>query len=383
MNWHLASGYFMRIAHVCPRYYPAMGGAEEVIKNYAEGMAARGHEVAVFCSDEDVKSSAEEVLNGVKVVRCHSYPLKLFHSYSLYPSILRKLMQFKPDLIHTHGTRYFASDVGAIAAKVLRKPLVFNPYAGQFLTTKLGKVHQKIVGWLSFRADAVITISQYEKDLVEKGGVHPKRWVHLPVGIDPRPYDDVEENVYERFGLTWEPIILSLGRLVPHKGLDTLLKAAPAVLEKFAQTRFFIAGQDYGMRLELAALAEKLGITKSVIFSGGLSEEDKYSAFKNATVFCLPSRSEAFGVVLIEAMAARLPTVGTNWMSIPEIIDDGQTGYLFPLDDHESLASRLIELLGDDLLRRRMGEAGRQKVEEKYSWPKILDKLESLYLELK
>lgn len=379
----------MRIAYVCPRYFPALGGAEEVVKRYAEGMVQRGHDVTVICSDlakdkgtEKVSAPKEEVINGVKVTRCRAFVLPFFPQYPIYPALFIRTLFSQADIIHLHGTRYFASDAGAVAAKLRGRPFVFNPHAGQFLTTRLGQIHQRLLGWLPFKANAVINVSAYERRLLENSGVCPKKWAHLPNGVDPQLYDWVDFNVYEKFGLTWEPVILSLGRLAPHKGLEVLLKAASAVLEKFPQAKLFLAGRDFGARVGLEALVEKLGIAKSVIFPGGLSEADKFSAFKNATVFCLASRSEAFGIVLIEAMAARLPTVGTDCLSIPEIIDDGQTGYLFPLDDHEALASRLIELLGDDLLRRRLGEAGRRKVEEKYSWPKILDELESLYKEL-
>ncbi len=376
----------MRIVYVCPRYFPALGGAEEVVKHYAEGMVQRGHAVTVICSDltkdkgtEKVSAPKEEVINGVKVIRCRACVLPFFPQYPIYPALFIRTLFSQADIIHLHGTRYFASDLGAVAAKLRGKPFVFNPHAGQFLTTRLGQIHQKLFGWLPFKANAVINVSAYERGLLEDHGVRPKKWAHLPNGVDPQPYDLVDFNVYERFGLTWEPVILSIGRLAPHKGLEVLLKAAPAVLEKFPQAKFFLAGRDFGARVELETLADKLGITKSVIFPGGLTEADKYSAFKKATVFCLPSRSEAFGLVLIEAMAARLPTVGTDCLSIPEIIDDGQTGYLFPLDDHQALALRLIELLGDDILRHRLGEAGRRKVDQFYNWPAILDRLESLY----
>jgi len=381
----------MRIAHVCPRYFPALGGAEEVIKNYAERLAARGHQVSVYCSDlaeyehlfnEKVTAPREETLNGVRVVRSWAVPFKFFHSYPLYPSLLWNLARSGAEVVHLHGTRYFASDAGALVARTLSKPWVFNPYAGQFLTSKAGRLHQKLVGWLPFKAEAVINISQYEKELVESKGVHPKRWEHLPVGVDPQPFDEVSGNVYENYGIERQPIVLSLGRLVPHKGLDTLLKAAPLVLQEVPETKFFIAGRDYGIRSQLEKLVEKLNLTESVIFAGSLSEEEKSSAFRNATVFCLPSRSEAFGIVLIEAMAGRLPAVASDWMAMPEIVENGKTGFLFPLDDFTVLADRLTQLIKDDPLRRRMGEAGRVKVETVYSWPRVLDKLEGLYLSL-
>lgn len=164
--------------------------------------------------------------------------------------------------------------------------------------------------------------------------------------------------------------VLIVGRMVAserYKGHDELLDVWPQVVAAVPDARLVCVGEgDDAARLQAKAAA--LGVARYVIFPGFVDEPTKRVMYERAAVFAMPSRREGFGLVYLEAMAARLPCIGSVHDAAGEIIVDGQTGYLVSQDDGPTLAARLIQLLGDAALRARMGEAGRARGRRDFSY---------------
>jgi glycosyltransferase involved in cell wall biosynthesis len=176
--------------------------------------------------------------------------------------------------------------------------------------------------------------------------------------------------------------LLFVGRLDKGKGIDVLIRAMPSILKKQPDAICCIVGEDFGERSVLESLARELNITDRVLFLGKMARADLCSAFVHADVFVFPSRYEAFGIVLIEALAARTPVVAARDTAIPWVIDDEVDGLLFEPENHEDLSKKVCATLDKNQDTDRRIGSGRMKVEKNYSWPSIIEKLEAIYSSL-
>jgi glycosyltransferase involved in cell wall biosynthesis len=177
-------------------------------------------------------------------------------------------------------------------------------------------------------------------------------------------------------------MLLYVGRLAVNKRMEVVIQAMPGLLRTHPELQLVVAGPDDGVGDQWRELAVELDVDDHIRFEGFLTEEDKTAAYVDADVFVLPSEWEAFGIVLLEAMACRTPCVCSDRGGAPEVLEDGVTGHVAPYGDVEAWTSRISELLDDDAGRRRMGEAGRRRVEERFIWPAIVDQIEQVYGEL-
>ncbi|MBZ5580687.1 MAG: glycosyltransferase family 4 protein [Acidobacteriia bacterium] len=174
-------------------------------------------------------------------------------------------------------------------------------------------------------------------------------------------------------------IVLQVSWMIPDKGILDLLDAARLMLEAGANAHFVIAGEG-PCRREYMGYAEKTGIADHVTWTGLLEDPLSEGVYAAADVVCQLSRwEEAFGWVIAEAMACRKPVVATGVGGIPEVVEDGVSGFLVPPRRPEMVAERILELLGDVSLRRRMGEAGRARVEELFDLQRNVAELMKLY----
>ncbi|MCK4325789.1 glycosyltransferase family 4 protein, partial [bacterium] len=295
--------------------------------------------------------------------------------------LLSNMLQARTEIIHGHCYMYFPLDVSALASFVKKIPLVVNPYLAELGPPSIaGRIYRRTVGRLIMNAEMVIAISQYEKHLIQQWGYCPKAMEIIPPGVDLKEFADVKHNIYQKYGLGKNDyIVLFVGRIDWMKGVDILIEAAPEILKRVPETKIVVVGPDFGMKRRLEYMVREKKLERNIVFLDALSRSDVISAFKNATVFVLPTRYEAFGIVLIEAMAAGLPVVASSCSAIPYVVEHGENGLLFPTNSYNDLAGCVIRLLRDTELRRKMGEAGYSEVRHKYDWQKNITRLEDLY----
>lgn len=201
------------------------------------------------------------------------------------------------------------------------------------------------------------------------------RVVHL--GTTPgRFHPDVDPAPARRkYGLDGGPWLLTVARLDHHKGIDTVIRALPAVRASVPSARYAVAG--IGDRKEaLERLVADLGLGDAVRLLGFVPDDDLPALYNAADVFVLASRRydllvEGFGIAVVEASASGLPVVGSRSGGIPEAVREGVTGVIVEPDDPGSVAAAAVRLLEDEPLRRRMGQAGRTAVEEYYNWDRV------------
>jgi glycogen synthase len=259
-------------------------------------------------------------------------------------------------------------------APLLRLPLVFTAQ-GELTFDALDVLRRSTTMRLGLRrmlrvADAVTGCSAFVLDGLRSLGPLRDDAVVIPNGVNPEDFHHPSSSDAHS-----DPYVLAVGRLVPQKGFDVLVDAFASPLLSGLQLR--IAGE--GAEGEsLRMRASELGIADRVKFLGPVGREELPRMLAGARVFALPSRSEPFGIALLEAMAAGVPSVATRSGGVVEFARDGETALLVDVDDSENLASAISALATNTDLRARLSAEGRRTA-WRLSWSAITEQYEALY----
>ena len=210
--------------------------------------------------------------------------------------------------------------------------------------------------------------------------------VHLPPGVDLTRFIPAVKSLelQKKWGVEGAPVIVSIGRLVPRKGSDQLIKAMPEVLKQFPKSKLLLVGTgNYKKRLE--KLVRNLKVQDSVIFTGRVAHELLPAYYRLGDIFAAPCRSrygglevEGLGIVYLEASACGVPVIAGKSGGAPDAVLDGKTGILVNGRDHLEISGALIKLLADEKLRAQMGTAGRVWMEQLWSWEGIGTRFEEI-----
>lgn len=221
---------------------------------------------------------------------------------------------------------------------------------------------------------AICVSNSNRKILASNGTLAPERIIRIYNGIylEHGPAAAMAARFRERFAIPADrSVVLQVSWIIPEKGIDDLLEAAALVLQQRRNVQFVFAGEGKSMT-EFQAKAAGLRIDGNVTWTGLLQNPLEDGAFAAADVVCQVSRwTEAFGMSISEAMSFCRPIVATTVGGIPELVDEGVSGYLVPKRDPQAIADRVLRLLGNPSLRAQMGAAGRQKAEKNFDLHKI------------
>lgn len=304
------------------------------------------------------------------------------------PRLTRTLRALRDEgevrVVHAH----FAKDAWLVARAARRAGLPLVVTCHGYDVTSLA-ARRGIAGaayrWRARRvlsgADAVVAVSGFIAERARELGASAPRVAYTGVRLAGRrsPEDIGEPG-------PGSSDIVFVGRLVPKKGVDDLLRAIPRVSRNLArEVRVLVVG-DGPLLPELRELTVRLGIGDSVVFAGALPPAAVDAAMASSRVFCGPSRtapdgdSEGFGQVFLEAARSGLPVVSRRHGGVPEAVAHGTTGLLSAPGDDAALAGDLTALLGDDLLRERMGAAGRRRATVEFDMGRCVRALEDVYL---
>ncbi|MFQ5838818.1 MAG: glycosyltransferase family 4 protein [Thermoplasmata archaeon] len=368
----------MRVVQICPYFHPHVGGVESHVKDISLELSRRGHEVTVVTSRHGSLPSRDEVV-GV-TVRRSKVLLTLFRA-PITPSLDEELVGIPGDLYHSHSPPPVTSYFAAKASGRTGVPLVVTYHCdleipGPFGPLITGLYRRTFEAYTMRQASGVIaTTRTYAATSRSVWRLDP---AVIPNAVDVHRFNPkvLGEDVRERHGLeTGEPLVLFVGRLVRHKGIEYLLQALRQV-----EARLLIVGSgDYVPELE--RLVSYLGLEGRVVFAGRISSEELPAYYAACDLFVLPSvsRLEAFGIAALEAMASAKPVVVSDVPGVREVIADGVEGLLAEPMNSEDLAAKIRVLLSDASRMKKMGRRGRRKVEDAFTVEKVVDRLEEFY----
>jgi len=387
----------MRVLVAAIRYPPAPGGAEVYAHEIAKELMRRGHEVEVWTSDLMREHPFERLkepfgtVDGVRVHRCRAWtPGEMIH-YPVMPGELG-MLRAGADVVHSNSFGYFHTNVAAARRRLRGTPLVISTHYHPPETMQGGPARHllrrvydgAVAGWVFDQADRIVAVSRAELGSMRHHIRDMGKARVIPSGIDPARFagsaPDGREFL-ERGGIGG-PVLLYVGRLAQNKHMELVIGLMPELLEQVPDLTLVIAGPDDGAGAAWKRQAADLGLGDRVRFEGYLAERDLLGAYAAADALVLPSDWEAFGLVLLEAMACRTPCVVADRGGAPEVVEDGRTGIVARYGDPAAWREAILRLLGDDRLRREMGERGREVALTRYSWSAVTDGVEALFKEL-
>jgi glycosyltransferase involved in cell wall biosynthesis len=349
-----------------------IGGTEVATDIIARHLTRRGHDVHVltFLDSGLPKESAER---GFHVHPLTSPKIHLLGTALHLVKMLVVLKKINPSVIHAQNIH--SGLFGFWVKKCLGSPYIVHGQGSDvYLPWRFKRPISRLV---LTSADAVIALTEHMKREMQKTS---NRSIHvIPTGVDPSRFEGVsKDHARDKLHLGQEAkVIIYVGRLCPIKGLEYLIKAMRLIKDEENDARLVLVGEGEE-RGHLEGLVSQLGLKECTTFTGKVPNEAVPEHMAAGNVFVLPSLSEGFPLVVLEAMAAGLPIVATNVGGIPEFIVNAENGFLVEPKDPEQIAEKVCLLLGDDELRRRISENNKEKARD-YSWENIIDRLEHVY----
>ena len=387
----------MKILCVVQRYHPVIGGAENHIKQFMDHLS-KNHNVTVFTTsaydlrsfwNKDAKKIQQHDSDNYKVKRfdlltpgeinwdkyIEDFPLALSQPGPFSPKLWEELVINKIDYDLIFASSFpFDHILPAYAASkkwkipIIIMPLIHSENPEVFLTaTRLSMLYY---------ADGIVVNTNYEKKFLGKNGIDEGKIsvISPPISIKT----DVQlnpEKFQKKIGLEPdEKVVLYVGAKGQTKGIFNLIDAMSLVWKKNPKSRLVIAGpssKEFDQYLD--KLSKKL--KEKILDLGLISEEDKQNAFGICDVLALPSKSESFGLVYLEAWHHAKPVIGCGIGAVSDVIDDGQNGLLVEFGNTSQLAEKIFYLLQNPKIAKKLGEEGKKKL-EKYSTEKSLKEFE-------
>ncbi|MGW2206304.1 glycosyltransferase [Streptomyces sp. NPDC001774] len=370
------------VAVVAPYYAPHIGGVELYAHHVAHAVAADpGMRAAVITASTTGRRTSVSVEDGVPVVRLGTWTSRYVNTpvNPLWPLQLRRwLRRLRVDVVHAHAP---VPGLGELAVAVSgKRPAVMTYHAGTMV--KGDRLRDRLLG--CYERYALPRVFARTRALV---AVSPASLASgRPGALEITPGVDVERFTPGPKASTRPRTLVYVGRLdrtSPWKGVDVLLRAFATLADELPEARLRLVGGG-DAAADHAALAEDLGITDRVEFTGPLTGASLVAEMRNAAVLVLPSltAAESFGMVLVEAMACATPVVGSDAGGIPYVITDEHTGLVVPRGDPQALAKACARVLNDGDLADRLGANGRRRAVEHYAWPALTDRYLDLFRSL-
>jgi glycosyltransferase involved in cell wall biosynthesis len=365
------AGGQLKVLQVGKFYPPHMGGIETHLQALCRELTKSVRLRVVVANDGPERS--EELADGVPLVRM---PTRLtLASTPLCPGMIGQVARTEADVVHIHLPNPMA--VLAYLASGHRGRLIVTYHSDTVRQKVLGAAFEPFLHRALRRSTAIICTSPNYLETSAVLAGYLDRCHVIPYGIELEQFERADPaqvaDLRRQYG---ERLVISVGRLVYYKGFEYLIRAMADVPGKL-----LIVG-DGPLRGRLEALARELNIAGRVVFTGEMQNTEVIPYYHASDVFALASvaRSEAFGIVQIEAMAAGLPVVNTGLDSgVPFVSLHEKTGLTVPPEDPKALAAALNRLLDDAALRQRLGNAGRLRARQEFSLPTMIDRTLQVY----
>ncbi|MDH7486934.1 MAG: glycosyltransferase [Anaerolineae bacterium] len=365
------------LLHVIPTL--GLGGAERFLVDLCRALPAHRYRVIVATVSGEGPRADDLRQAGIEV-----FPLRVRSHWQLNAvlRLARFMRQQRVDIVHTH--LFVGEFFGRLAAKLAGVPVVIstaqNAYAPGYLLPRA----QVLAGRLLARLDdRLVAVSQGARDyLIQVEGVAPARIEIVPNAIAwPEPVSPAQVEAARRdLGAEGRsPLLGTVARLTPQKGLAYLLQALVTLRTRFPNLFCVIIGEGE-LRAELEALAVRLELQHHVRFCG--LRRDVPALLQCLDLFVLPSLFEGLPLALLEAMAAGRPVVATDVAGSSEVIEDGVSGRLVPPGDATALAQAMAELLDDRERAQALARQGQETVRRRYTIGPVAEAYERIYEEL-
>lgn len=363
----------LRILEVNKAYYPHVGGIESLVKQYSEELGQYSAEVTALVCRDDRGGTIHDTVNGVKVIRAGS--LGTYFSCPLSLSFIRLFRKMAKNADAVHINVPFPLADAALLLSGYKGKVAVSWHSDVVKQKKLMRFYKPFMMYLLRRADVIFTATEGHIDGSDYLSEFREKCRILPYGITPEKYLAEKRIPYLTDRLTDKKSVkvFFTGRLVYYKGADVLLKAFSMV----EGCELFIAGTGE-LEGKLKKYAKAHGLEKKVHFLGFLPDNELRQAYADCDIFVLPSvaKSEAFGIVQLEAMIYGKPVINTKLPSgVPHVSIHGRTGFTVPPSSPKALAAAVNKLASDPDLREKLGRNAVERVKREFNEKDVIRKL--------
>lgn len=366
----------MRIGITC---YPTYGGSGTVATELGKALAARNHKVHFisYALPYRLREFNENI--SFHEVSMMAYPLFEYPPYSL--ALASKMAEVvetqKLDILHVHYAIPHAVSAYLAKQMLMGKIKIITTLHGTDITL-VGNDESffRITKFGIDQSDGITTVSEYLKGVTEERFMPKPPVKVIPNFIDPERFSRSSRRCGKSvFAPNNEKIIMHISNFRPVKRIEDVISTFAIINEKVPSKLLMIG--DGPLMSSAINLAERLKVSNHVMFLG--KQSDVAGLLSIADIFLLPSESESFGLSALESMSCEVPVIATNAGGLPEVVEDGRTGFLANVGDVQTMAERGIKLLKDDYIRKEMGKASRQAAIDKFHQDKIISIYEEYY----
>jgi glycosyltransferase involved in cell wall biosynthesis len=373
----------LKILQTPMRFYPYIGGVENVVYYLSCELVKLNHKVKIICANEP-KSNLKYV-KGITVERL-SYIGKLTNT-NITLNLPFRLLKEKYDIMHTHMPTPWSSDISIFISKLKKKKTILTIHNDMdkygFFPKLLSDIYlNTFFRIMLFLVDRILIVnSGWEKTFINTGDIlrrYKNKITVIPNGIDLKLFNS---NSNKKLGNTLLFVSI-LDKYHKFKGLDYLLDSLTSVIKYYPDIKLSVIGEgelkDYYSKKVI-----DMGLSENVVFLGEKNQNELVTYYNEASVFILPSIDiEGFGVVLLEAMACKIPVITTDIVGVVKEIRQNNCGIIVKPKDSQALGEAIVRLLKNPELAKQMGENGRKLVEQDWGWEKIAKKIENIYMEV-
>jgi L-malate glycosyltransferase len=350
-------------------------------KRWIQYFVDKGYEIHVLVTDNekniDIPNACLHYLvENPSRIRLIRYIWKFTVLFSKIRALVREI---NPDIIHLHWLAIH----GYAVAKIGFHPLVATPWGSDLLVVpKKHAIYRYIVKYIIKRSDIFTCDAEHMKEVLVGYGATKKNVHLINFGTDTLKFnpEKKDHSLKTRIGFDADvKLIISLRALKPIYDISTFINAIPEVIRSYTKARFVVVGSGEEEE-KLKQLAMNLEISKYVHFAGRLSDEDMQRYTASADIYVSTSLSDGgLAASTAEAMASEVPVVISDFGDNREWVENGKSGFLFPLKDHKRLAEKILYLLNNPDTAKKTAKAGRDIIENKNNWYREMEKVNFLY----
>lgn len=372
-----------------------VGGLARHVAGLSKALGQEGVEVEVIVPAWGEQHSPPP-MDGVSLHPVQPYALPSLNfitdiqhlNYSLLEEAVR-LINAGEDIALLHAHDWLVAFAARALKHIYRLPLVCTIHATEYgrnrgLHSELQHYISSVEWWLTYESWRVIVCSQSMKDevgFIFQTPADKLKVIPNAIELGDLAFEPQKAPLRQSFARPEEKIIFYIGRLVPEKGIQTLLQAVPAVLREVPEAKFILAGKG-PYEEELKRMSREMGLEHKVQFIGYIEDTVRNALYDYAEVAVFPSFYEPFGIVALEGLATKTPLVVSDTGGLREIVKHEKNGLLFPPGDGDALARRIIRLLKEPGLAKRLAEKAYHDVLRDYTWSGVAQKTLGVYQEI-
>ncbi|MBN1870928.1 MAG: glycosyltransferase family 4 protein [Candidatus Omnitrophica bacterium] len=408
----------LKILHTVGLYHPAWGGNEIQAKMISEHIVKSGEQVYVFTSDATnlyeihdhsrkiIRCAKKEIINGVSVRRFKSfyniqsfvnrrmdqirggYRLKsllvgdadeMWRHGPFLPGMLWAIAWLRPDIMLSINTYFMSTYFCYLAKKMFRIPWVISPSTHVTQEWYFSDLNIRMLN----AADHIVTSTEFERKFIAERINDTAKISVIGQGLEPEKFLETDGKAYRtKLGIGDNPVVFYVGRRDLRKGVATLLEAMDQVWDAYSRAKLIIAGNNFSNNeTAIQGVKDRISPRKreNLIEIRNFSDEEKYEIFNAGDIFVMPSSIDSFGFVYLEAWICGKPVIACRNMPQGTFMEEGRDSLLVDYENAQQVSTAIIKLIENKELRKRLGENGKRKVLEQYTWDKIANNYHELY----